>query len=95
MKALGASGPPVDRYTVGHAMLGYLLGLWGAPWWIALGVSVGFEAIENPLKRRVPGLFPEGSQDTLADSSADVAAWMAGYGLAKVLYRDKVPAIWR
>jgi hypothetical protein len=87
--------PPVDRYTVGHGMIGFLLGLASVPWWLTLAVAVGWEVVENPLKRAAPSIFPVGAPDTLANSTCDVAAWMAGYGLARALPPGPVPAIWR
>jgi hypothetical protein len=93
------AGPPevptVDRYTIGHGMIGFLFGLASVPWWLTLTVAVGWEIIENPLKRAVPRIFPVGLPDTLANASVDVAAWMAGYGLARALPPGPVPPIWR
>lgn len=66
-------------------MIGFLLGIGRVPWWAALGLAVGWELVENPLKRAAPQLFPVGIPDTIENASLDVAAWMAGYGVAKMI----------
>lgn len=89
---------PVDRFTLGHGAVGLMLGLWGMPWYAALGTSVVFEVLENCLfKPALPGLFPVGKRDTLANSGADTAAWMVGWSLGRAIPRppDEVPRIWR
>jgi hypothetical protein len=89
-RRLGASAPggevqPLDRYTIAHGALGFVLGLWGAPWWAALGATLAFELVEDSLKRAAPSLFPVGLPDTWANSLLDSAAWMAGWGLAQAV----------
>jgi hypothetical protein len=66
-------------------MLGFVLGLWGMPWYLALGTTLAFELVEDGLKRVAPGVFPVGKPDTWANSLTDSAAWMAGWGLAQAL----------
>lgn len=81
----------VDRFTAGHAMVGFLLGLWGkVPWWGALGASVAWELAEVPLKKYAPALFPQAIPDTIENSLLDVAAWMSGYGAAQLLPKEKI-----
>jgi hypothetical protein len=76
--------PPIDRFTIGHGMVGFLLGLWGVPWWVALTSSVTFEIVENfILKPYVPQIFPVGIPDTFANSAFDVTAWMGGWAVAR------------
>ncbi len=87
-----------DRYTLGHSAVGVMFGLWGAPWFVALGTSVVFEVLENCLlKPTLPGLFPVGRRDTLANSTVDTLAWMAGWGVGRAIPHPKneIPAIWR
>lgn len=86
----GEPVPYVDRYTVGHGMIGFLLGLARLPWWAALGAAVGWELIENPIKRAMPEWFPVGISDTAENAALDVAAWMAGYGAARLLPEDRL-----
>ncbi len=75
---------PVDRYTVGHAAVGVLMGLGGFPWRAAILVSVGWEFLEHFLKDEVPHLFPGGgTQDTLVNSAMDSAAMLAGYAVMR------------
>lgn len=83
--------PYVDRFTVGHGMVGFLLGMARLPWWAALLGAVGWELVENPLKRAAPRLFPVGIPDTIENSGIDVAAWMAGWALAQTLPTEKRP----
>lgn len=93
-----ANVSPVDRFTVGHGAMGLMLGLWGMPWYAALGTSVVFELAENYLlKPAMPGLFPVGKKDTFANAATDTAAWMAGYGIGRAfpVPRDEIPGIWR
>lgn len=80
--------PPVDRYTVAHGMLGYVFGLWGAPWYVALGTSLLFEFVEDGLKRVAPSVFPDATPDTWANSLLDTTAWMAGWGVAQAVGPD-------
>lgn len=75
----------VDRYTVGHAAVGVLLGLGRAPWWLALVVALGWEVVERPLKNAFPRAFPYATQDTLGNSLLDAGAMMAGWGAIKAL----------
>jgi hypothetical protein len=85
----------IDRYTAAHLGLGTLYGIIGQPWWVALGTAVVWEVIERPLKRHVPSVFPAESQDSLANSAADVAATMLGWGMVAVgraLYKSAYPS---
>jgi len=80
---------PVDRFTLGHAMVGFLASLAGVPWWGTLGFAIGWEIVENPLKRAVPGVFPQAIPDTLENAALDVAAMMAGFGAARLIPPEK------
>ena len=75
------NGAPFDRFTIGHAAVGVILGLTRVPWWAALGVAIGWELIERPLKRHVPKLFPHATQDTLPNALVDIAAMFTGWGV--------------
>lgn len=77
-------------------MVGYCLGLWGMPWWLALTSTIGFELLENfVLKPGLPTLFPAGKRDSLANSTADAGAWMAGWALATAMFPADHAPIWR
>ena len=82
---MAIKGAPFDRYTAAHAMLGGVLGLWGAPFIVALGTSLVFEHYEDALKRIAPRLFPVGKPDTRQNTAADTIAFMAGWGVTKLL----------
>jgi hypothetical protein len=86
---------PVDRYTAAHGALGFVLGVWGAPWWVALGSTLLFELCEDALKRAAPSLFPVAAPDTWANSILDSAAWMAGWGVGRALPDPKPARMWR
>jgi hypothetical protein len=81
----------LDRFTVGHVAAGTLFALGRVPWWAALAMSVGFELIENALKRKSPALFPSRIEDSWAHAAVDVTAVMAGYGAIKLLPPRKNP----
>lgn len=83
MSATGINTDPVDRYTSSHAGIGATLAWLGAPAWMALLVSVGWELIENDLKDELPGMFPYASHDSLANSISDTLAVLAGWRLAR------------
>lgn len=76
---------PVDRWTLGHIGVGWGLGLFRAPWWVALGVALGWELIENPMKKHVFRTMVGSTQDTFVNSAIDVAALMAGWGMIMAL----------
>ena len=85
----------IDRFTLGHAMVGFLLGLWGMKTWQAGTAAVAFEGVENyVLKPAFPQLFPVGEPDSLANAAVDVAAWMGGFALAKAIYRGYPAPLW-
>ena len=87
--------PLVDRFTIGHGMVGFLLGLASVPWWATLGAAVLWDVVENPLKRALPKVFPDSRPDTLPHVAIDVAAWMAGYGIARLLPPGPTPDIFK
>jgi hypothetical protein len=75
----------VDRWTLGHLGAGWGLGLVRAPWWVALGIALGWELVENPLKRHVFRSMIGSTQDTFANSVVDVITLMVGWGMMKAL----------
>ena len=75
----------VDRYTALHVVAGALYAVLGLPWHVALALAVGWEVAEQPLKRRVPQVFPDPRYDRWANAALDAGAVMAGYGLVRWL----------
>lgn len=73
-----------DRFTLGHAAVGVLLGLAGASKGQALAAAVAWELAENPLKDAFPGAFPHPSHDTRRNAVGDVIGVMAGWWLARL-----------
>ena len=87
--------PLADRFTVGHGMLGFMLGLAQVPWYLVLGQAVLWDLIENPLKKKLPSVFPDSRPDTLAHAIVDITACMAGYGATRLLPPGPMPEIWK
>ena len=77
--------PLVDRWTVGHAALGSVLGLIKMPAWATITIAVGWEIIERPLKNQFPDMFPHSTQDTFANSLMDAIAVIGAWGLMRSL----------
>ncbi len=76
----------VDKFTIAHYAAGLLTGAARVPWWGALLMAVGWEIVERPLKRSMPGIFPsKGTQDTWPNMIGDVAAMMAGYTTWRII----------
>lgn len=87
--------PDVDRYTLGHWCIGFVLGLWGVPATLALRISLGFERVEDVLKQVAPELFPVGLPDTRENSLNDTKAWMAGWKYARKNFPGEEAPIWQ
>lgn len=73
----------VDRFTFVHATIGALYGVFGLGPTSALLLALAWEAIENPLKARVPAIFPHATRDTFRNAAGDVVAVMCGWGLVR------------
>lgn len=77
----GDSAP--DRWSWVHLAGGLGLGLVGSPWWLAVGLIVGFEAVEAALRRITTaegGLFEYESWPNVA---ADVVIGITGYAVSR------------
>jgi hypothetical protein len=68
-----------------HTFIGVAYGLLALSSVGVLGLAVAWELLENPLKVRVPALFPHATRDTLRNSFGDVLAVMFGWGVARWL----------
>jgi hypothetical protein len=71
----------VDRYTLAHGAVGFVMGVCRAPWWLAVSTAIGWEAVEAKLKEARPDLFHQKTQDTPENAVVDAAAWVLGWGL--------------
>lgn len=71
--------PVVDRFTLLHAGFGALLSILGASRNQTLAVAIGWELLERPLKRSMPQIFPNSTQDTIANMIGDAIAMKLGY----------------
>jgi uncharacterized membrane protein len=81
---------PLDRFTISHFALGYLLGGARIPAMMAIGIIIGWEFIEKPLKDQFPKWFPNPTQDTLANTSLDVLAAVGGFYFHRHLERQNI-----
>lgn len=79
------NGDALDRFTFGHAAAGVLLGLAGAPFWWTLSLAVLWELAEDPLKDRLPLVFPNSTHDTVRNATVDVLACLAGWAAIRAL----------
>lgn len=70
-----------DRFTLHHAAFGALLGIVGAPAWVALTTSVAWELAENRLKDKYPEQFHDASHDSARNAVTDGAAMVSGWYL--------------
>jgi hypothetical protein len=73
------NGDAVDRFTLAHYAFGVMLGAGRLPWWAVPLVAIGWEALERPLKRHIPGAFPHASQDSWPNMIGDALAVIAGW----------------
>ncbi len=71
--------PVVDRFTLVHAGFGALLSILGASRGQALAMAIGWELLERPLKRSMPQIFPDSTQDTIPNMIGDAIATELGY----------------
>ena len=75
------NGDAIDRFTLIHFGVGWLLGRLGVDWRSAIAGAVAFEAIEDGLKGTFPGAFPHPSFDTKINALTDIGAFLGGYTL--------------
>lgn len=80
-----------DRFTIGHVAVGTLYGLGRFPFWLALGLSVGWELIEDHLKVVFPEIFPSALPESMGNHVVDVAGNMFGYTMIRLLFPKPAP----
>jgi hypothetical protein len=73
------NGDALDRFTLAHYAFGVLLGAGRAPWWSVPLVAVSWEALERPMKRAWPRVFPHSSQDSWPNMIGDALAVLFGW----------------
>lgn len=81
----------VDRYTLAHGVVGAVLGVFGAPWWLAVGGAVLWEVLENPLKDAYPEAFHAPTHDTVGNAVVDAAAVVVGWGVGSRIVDKSYP----
>jgi hypothetical protein len=77
----------MDRFTSAHAGVGVTMAALGLPWWAALGMTIGWELVENFFKDQKPHLFPYSSHDSIDNSIADTAAVIVGFVTTRHMMR--------
>lgn len=68
-----------DRWSVGHAVLGFVLSKTGFNLTTTFAIAVIWEVIEPVLKDNYPNIFPHPSQDTQANKLGDIVSVIIGY----------------
>ena len=88
MSSDGINQAALDRFTSAHGGVGITMAALGVPWWVMLGLTVGWEVVENYLKEQKPHLFPYSSEDSADNSVADTAAVIVGFMATRQLMRQ-------
>lgn len=76
---------PVDRFTLAHFGAGCIGGAFDIDWKLFMAGAVSWEFLEHALKKHHPDLFPNPSQDTMANATCDVLAAGLGFGAMRSL----------
>lgn len=77
------NGEATDRFTLVHGAFGVIMGAIGVPMFAAVGVAIGWEFLERPLKDAFPQAFPHASQDRIPNAVCDAAAMITGWGVGR------------
>lgn len=73
---------PIDRFTLAHFALGFVLGRTGASFAATVALAIAWEVVERPLKSSAPALFPNPRQDSAPNALVDIGAAMVGFTIA-------------
>ena len=79
----------IDNYTIAHVGVGGLFAIFGITGLGALGMAIFWEIFEQPMKRRLPSLFPISKVDTFGNSFFDIVACMAGWTIGHRMIKKK------
>ena len=77
----------IDRFTLAHVSIGAGYALANFSFAIVLVLAVLWEVVEDPLKARLPRLFPNATGDTFRNATGDVLAVLCGWGAVQHLMR--------
>ncbi len=77
----------VDIWTAAHFLWGLLARAVGLPLWLTVVLATVFEAVETPLERLFPSIFPYRTTDTLRNAAGDIAGVSAGWVALDALLR--------
>jgi hypothetical protein len=76
----------LDRFSIAHILAGMFMGVLNFPVLLMLGVGVGWELIEYPLKKNFPNAFPVPTQDTFPHSVVDVFVVVLGWLIGIMIF---------
>ncbi len=77
------NGVYFDRFTLLHFASGYFFGKTPVNSIEALIIAVGWEVIEDRLKKSYPTYFPNATLDTKENALTDVGAFMLAYFISQ------------
>ena len=86
-KHTGINTAPLDRFTAAHAAMGIAAAAMGVPLPAVLVIAVGWEVLEQPLKRKFPGRFPNPNPDSTKNAVWDINATVIGYAAGETMRR--------
>ena len=85
-----------DRFTFAHAAWGAVMERLGAKATTAVGFAIGWELLEDALKKTVPhafpykpNLFPFEAKDSFDNRVGDIIGVMAGWALSRALAKPR------
>ena len=84
------NGALIDRFTFVHAAAGYLFSRTSITEQEALFLAIGWEILEDKLKRAYPHLFPNPSLDTKQNALTDVGAFMLVFNASRGYDRKRL-----
>lgn len=73
----------MDKETGISAGVGFLTGLRGTPWWMAVGITIGMEYLSREIAHTNPSLLPGYSPKPREKMVSDIAVGMIGWWAGK------------
>lgn len=77
--------PFIDRFTLAHCMIGFAYGWFELGLVMVIFLAVFWEFVENPLKARLPFIFPHATADTLQNAVGDTLAVLLGWQVSRLI----------
>ncbi len=79
----------LDRYSIAHAAVGAMFEVSRVSAPLAIGSHVGFELVEDDIKRGARDIWPDSRPDSWENHLGDVGSFTAGYYGARALKRSE------